>query len=123
MPPAAGRPARARMMPRALSSVPVEMRPAPAPAMRWRVTGSARHPLARHLNAIPQPAGGPEAELVVLGDSWTRDAAVALLSAATARTPVILGWTGTGGRQPPASEAAVPAAPARRVALVHSGAG
>lgn len=122
MPPTAGRPARTRVALRALSSVPVEVRPAPARAVRWRVTGSARHPLARYLNAMPCPPGAPEAELVVLGDSWTRDAAVTLLSAIRARTPVILGWSEAGGRQPP--EATVqPPASARWVVLVHSGAG
>ncbi len=124
MPPPAGRRARTCIALRALSSMPVEVRPVPAPAARWRVTGSARHPVARHLNALPRPPGGPEAELVVLGESWTRDAAVALLSAVMARTPVIAGWPGPGGRPPPGREAAVPAAAsARRVVLVHSGAG
>ena len=33
---------------------------------------------------MPHPIGGPEAELVVLGGSWTRDAAVVLLSAVMA---------------------------------------
>ena len=104
--------------------MPVEVRPAPTPAARWRVTGSARHPLARYLAAMPHPIGGPEAELVVLGGSWTREAAVVLLSAVMARTPTILGWSGSGGIQPPAWEAMVPAAAsARRIVLVHSGAG
>jgi NAD(P)-dependent dehydrogenase (short-subunit alcohol dehydrogenase family) len=132
MPPDAGRPARTRIALRGLSPVPVEVRPAPAAAARWRITGSARHPLAEYLNAMPCPPGRPEAELVVLGDSWTRDAAVALLSAATARTPAILGWSG----MPPARDATAPAAAsarrdatapaaasARRVVLAHSGAG
>lgn len=124
MPPPVGRPARTCISLRALSSVPVEVCPVPAPLARWRVTGSARHPIARHLNAMPRPVGGPEAELVVLGDSWTRDAAIALLSAVTARTPVIVGWSGPGARQPPARQATVPVgASARRVVLVHSGAG
>jgi len=134
MPPPAGHRVRTCIALRALSSVPVEVRPVPASAVRWRVTGSARHPVARFLNARPRPPGGPEAELVVLGESWTRDAAVALLSAVTARTPVIAGWPGPAGRLPPGRpppdrlppgwDAAIPtAAPARRVVLVHSGAG
>jgi NAD(P)-dependent dehydrogenase (short-subunit alcohol dehydrogenase family) len=124
MPSAAGRSARTCIALRALCSVPVEARPVPAHAARWRVTGSARHPFAQYLNAMPYQLGGPEAELVVLGDSWTRDAAVALLSAVTARMPAVAGWSGLGGHRPPAWGARVPAAvPARRVVLVHSGAG
>lgn len=124
MPPAAGRSTRTRIALRALSSMPVEVRPAPAHSARWRVTGSARHPFAQYLNAMPYRPGGPEAELVVLGDRWTRDAAVALLSAVTDRTPTVAGWSEPGGCRPPARQATVgAAAPARRLVLVHSGAG
>jgi nucleoside-diphosphate-sugar epimerase len=127
MPLTAGHPTRASISLRALASVPVEVRPAPAPLVPWRITGSARHPLARYLNALPRPAGGHEAEVVVLGDNWSRDATVTLLSAVGNRTPAIAGWSGASapGTVPATVPApAVPAsASARRVVLVHSGAG
>jgi KR domain len=122
MPLAAGHPTRASISLRALTSMPVEVRPAPAPLAPWRITGSARHPLARYLNAMPRPAGGRAAEVVVLGDSWSRDAAVMLLSAVGNRTPVITAWSRASAPGTVPATVRAPAS-ARRVVLVHSGAG